>query len=331
MAWLEGDARNISSGWGPEPKLEAPNIGATLSAILTNRRVQQQQTQEALTAAIKAQQDRNSSAAYIQAAQNAGVLPQGDYSGMTAAEASNLAQRIQDQTPDTDSDNLKAAMAKYYNRLADTGGTPRGGPAGQRPFTQGQQFNALKTQDSVLGKQADELAGQQEDYGLPADVQPPTHGYVMRDGKLDYARTPAEQANPTLVSPGDPITDPNAKTFTPDVYKQRQSQSDALKQILAEQDRVRKQILNPQVSNPQNLSQADIDQANQAPGMPGASAPPPTQPNPPYSQSIPTPTAPPGTQPTVLQLRQQAQDAIAKGADPQAVAKKFNDLTGGQL
>jgi hypothetical protein len=131
----------------------------------------------------------------------------------------------------------------------------------------------------------------------------------MRDGKLDYARTPAEQANPTLVSPGDPIADPNAKTFTPDVYKQRQSQSDALKQILAEQARVRKQILAPQ-----GINQPDVDQAAQAQGLqPGASAPPPAD----------------TTDP--IQLRQQAQDAISRGADPQAVAKKFHDITGGQL
>ena len=71
MAWLERDARNVASGWAPEPQLHAPEIGTTLAAILNNRRVQQQQTQEALTAAIKAQQDRNQDAAYAQALEGA--------------------------------------------------------------------------------------------------------------------------------------------------------------------------------------------------------------------------------------------------------------------
>jgi hypothetical protein len=272
MAWLGTDALPINAGWGPAPKLDAPNISYLVSSILNDRREREQQTQKNIADAIKNIQAQRQSGAYGQALQNAGIVPQGvDVSGLSTPQSTELAKLIQDQSPDTESDTLKTAMAAYYNKLATTGGT-RGSP---RPFTQGQQFNALKTQNATLGSQANELEEQNAGYGLPADV-PSGFGYMKNpDGTLRYAKKPDEVAKPDLVSPTDilkggnqpdwsgaidPATgQPTMPTFTPEVYKQRQAQSLARRQILEEQARVQQKILNPQ-----NLNQTDVDQANQA-------------------------------------------------------------------
>jgi hypothetical protein len=50
--------------------------------------------------------------------------------------------------------------------------------------------------------------------------------------------------SPALVSPSDPLTDPNAPTFTPDVYKQRR-QSTLRQKILAQQKGVQEKMLTP--------------------------------------------------------------------------------------
>jgi hypothetical protein len=129
MAFLEQDAKPISAGWGPEPKLEAGNIGTTLAAILTNRRVQQQQTQEALTAAIKAQQDRNQNAAYAQALQNAGLTSGQDISGLSGAQATAFAKAIQDQQQ-TSQDKYYDAMTAWINKDKPLAGGGRSGGRG---------------------------------------------------------------------------------------------------------------------------------------------------------------------------------------------------------
>jgi hypothetical protein len=372
MAFLEQDAKPLTAGWGPPQQLHAPDIGSTLAAILNNRRLQQQQTQEALTAAIKAQQDRNSSAAYIQAAQNAGVLPQGDYSGMSEKAASDLAQRIQDQTPDTDVDALHQAMARYYNAGADLGGrgSYRGGARGGSMVTVTDENG-----DPVLGADGNPVqvpAGSRLGQQIVADqgniTTPPSAsvasaiaakmnlppqsitdtaqhqgmGYVP-GGDPGWAKGQTgpvdQQGNPTNylpVSPGDEPTDIKVSPTGTDPKTQQPYQPVIVQRDTLEQ--LRRALQGRSYRPQRSVSPNDVDQAAQAQGLqPGPSAPPPastatpTATPPPYSQSIPTPTPPQGTQPTVLQLRQQAQDAIANGKDPEAVKQRFHELTGGQL
>lgn len=290
MAWLGLDAPNIAQGWGGPPQLHAPDISGLVHSILQNRLAQQEFQQKTIADAIKQGQDERSRQAFLQAAQNAGVLPQGDYSGMDTKSAAALAQLIQAQTPDTAADALKKAQAAYY---LGQGRQPRGGINQEREarIRANEQFKQQQAQAKILGTQAEDIASQQEDYGLKPDVGPATHGYVMRDGKLDYARTPEEQASPTLVGPGDAISDPNAPTFTPDVYNQRQTQSELRQKILAQKAGVEKQMLTPAAASTGGGSATT-----------GIDA-----------------------------LRSQAQAAIAQGAPEDAVKQRFRETTGQEL
>ena len=81
--------------------------------------MQQQQTQDALTAAIKAQQSRSQDAAFAQALQGAGVVPSGvNVSGMSGPALAKLAELYQGTIPDTDEDKAKQALANYHNAAA---------------------------------------------------------------------------------------------------------------------------------------------------------------------------------------------------------------------
>jgi hypothetical protein len=285
--------------------------------------VQQQQTQEALTAAIKAQQDRNSSAAYIQAAQNAGVLPQGDYSGMSEKAASDLAQRIQDQTPDTDVDALHQAMARYYNAGADLGGrgSYRGGARGGSMVTVTDENG-----DPVLGADGNPVqvpAGSRLGQQIVADqgniTTPPSasvasaiaakmnlppqsitdtaqhQGMGLVPGSGVDAQGKPYETKYMPVSPGDEPTDIKVSPTGTDPKTQQPYQPVIVQRDTLEQ--LRRALQGRSYRPQRSVSPNDVDQAAQAQGLqPGASAPPPasTATPPPYSQSIPTPTPSPG-------------------------------------
>ncbi len=267
MAWLGTDALPIVAGWGGPPQLHAPEIGGLVGSILRNKLGQQELQQKNIADAIKEYQSQKSDAAYIQAAQNAGVLPQGDYSGMSAKEASDLAQRIQA--------SHQTSQEKYVDELTKilkkTGSLPgrAGGAASTKVWsdelggmvTPKQAFDARKTQVDVLGKQAGEIASEQESYGLPADV-PGGFGYMKNpDGTFRYATTPEERAKPDLVSPTDILKagkqpkwtgeidedtgQPTMPTFTSEAYKERQTQSALRQKILEQQKGIQKKMLTP--------------------------------------------------------------------------------------
>jgi hypothetical protein len=74
--------------------------------------------------------------------------------------------------------------------------------------TPDQAFQVRSKQAGLLGKQAEDISREQEDYGLKPDVKPAAHGYVMKDGK--HAFENAREQVSYVASPGDPLTDSNA-------------------------------------------------------------------------------------------------------------------------
>jgi hypothetical protein len=128
MAWLGTDALPIGAGWAPEPQLHAPDIGSLVRAVLENRQFQQTNTEKNIADTIKQLQAQQQSGAYGQALQNAGIVPQGvDVSGMSSVDLARLSSAIQDQTPDTDEDAAKQAIANYHNAAANSLWTYPGG------------------------------------------------------------------------------------------------------------------------------------------------------------------------------------------------------------
>jgi hypothetical protein len=212
MAFLEQDAKPIVAGWGPEPQLHAPEIGPTLAAILTNRRVQQQQTQEALTAAIKAQQDRNQDAAFAQAMQNTGLTEGQDVSGLSSAQMARMAQLLADRTPDTDRDALLRAQAAHLgaatnkeNTIADYikqyGHTP-GARSGVIPSDTPQTYV--------------------DDYGREWRQGTGGHWFLIPKNQnkqaMDAQANAAPELDPQTITPDEPVTPPSANpdvTITP--------------------------------------------------------------------------------------------------------------------
>jgi hypothetical protein len=377
MAFLEADAKPLTAGWGPPQQLHEDSIGSTLAAILNNRRLQQQQTQDALTAAIKAQQDRNQASAYGSALQSAGVVPYGvDVSGMNQAQLSALSSAIRDQTPDTDEDALHQAQAAQANAVAKAigAGTYRGSGRGGSsanlvPLPDGQGGtvkdsngdDVLVSPNSVLYRQAtvaqnaslrtpmsptqakaylsatgitgvDALNSAQhkgfqqqpdgtmapltpdqsyDDDATHVEITPSAGGPAVTVPKavlenIKKALMPGSYTDDTLPNQSPPVdVAPGGGTFPPNFSGFAPGAS----------------ATPPPASA--GVRQKDVDQANQAPGItptpiPGASATPP-----------PASTASGAN--NVLQLRKQAQDAIASGKDPDLVKQRFHDLTGGQL
>jgi hypothetical protein len=329
-------------------------------AILQNRQFQQAQTQESIANTIKQLQGQRSDAAYIQAAQNAGVLPQGDYSGMTAAQASNLAQRIQDMTPDTDVDNLHKAMAAYYNAGAQAGGRGSyrgsGRPGSMVTVTDDNGDPVLGADGNPVQVPAGSRLGQQiiaAQGNITADPStsvaaniaakmnlPPqsitdtaTHqGMGLVPGSGVNARGEPYETKYMPVSPGDEPTDIKVSPSGIDPKTQLPYQPVIVQKDTLE--RLRKALQGSSYRPPSaGVRQSDVDQAAGAQGL--------TPPDLPPVVVTPNPTPPPsGTPPpggaasgsgNVLVLRQQAQDAIANGKDPQAVRQKFRELTGGEL
>jgi hypothetical protein len=202
MAFLEQDAKNIASGWGPEPKLEAPGIGPTLAAILLNRRQQQQQTQEALTAAIKAQQSRNQDAAFAQALQNTGLTEGQDVSGLSGEQLSRMAQLLADRTPDTDLDAMHKAAAARDQAAADaikngTYGTGRGGGVPRYDYNgvllPGSEYLKRKDQDRAA-QTVGELSAQEADAQARATQYEKKYGVDTDAGGLKAPGWGADQA-----------------------------------------------------------------------------------------------------------------------------------------
>ena len=149
----------------------------------------------------------------MRAAQQAGILPQGDFGGLDARSGAALASAIAAQTQNTELDALHKAQTALINR---TPGGSRGiNPQREARIAADEEFKRQQAQSKILGTQAEDIASEQEDYGLKPDVKPATHGYVMRDGKMDYARTPEEQASPQLVSPSDPLDRSKCPDFHP--------------------------------------------------------------------------------------------------------------------
>jgi hypothetical protein len=148
MAWLGTDALPIVAGWGGPPQLHAAPIGDLVSSILKNRQYQQEYTHRNIADAIKQFQAQRESRAYIEAAQKAGLLPEGDYSGLGLKGGESLADLINKQAAEKSlaayrealggeagaHGNLYQTQADYINKYGTTPGRG-GGDVPEEPET----------------------------------------------------------------------------------------------------------------------------------------------------------------------------------------------------
>lgn len=129
--WLGVDADPISKGWGPAPQLQAPNISGLVSAILENRLTRDKMTQGNIADTIKQLQEQRQSQAYLEAAQQAGLLEGVDTEKLGALGirgASDLAEQIRKKQ---DADSLEAYRGdKLAARISSSGGGRGGGGGG---------------------------------------------------------------------------------------------------------------------------------------------------------------------------------------------------------
>lgn len=306
MAFLESDAKNISSGWPAPQSLSAPNIGDTLGAILRNRIAQQQQTQEAISAAIKSQQSRSQDAAFAQALQNAGLTQGQDISGLSGAQATRLAQLIQEQTPDTDVDALHQAMTRYYNAGADAGG--RGGRSSGVPrydyngvLLPGSEYLKRKDQDRAA-QTVGQLSAQEADAQARATQYEKKYGVDTDAGGLKAPGWGADQA-----------TKDQFARDQADYFKAYQDMTKA-KTTRQNYEKWYRGTLQPGGTTPGGMPDDEEDGSMSPPAPPqsGASPPPSVSPNDvrqtqqapgvtpspiPYDQTIPTSTPRPNRPP----------------------------------
>lgn len=113
---------NIATGWGRPPDFSAPNIGGMVGDILKTRLLREEQQQKQIADAIKNIQSQREEAAYVDAAQRAGLLPEGD-TGYGGKYGSELARQIQAKRV---ADSLIARRAQ----LEAATGRGRGGGGG---------------------------------------------------------------------------------------------------------------------------------------------------------------------------------------------------------
>jgi hypothetical protein len=305
---------NIGTGWGRPPDFSAPSIGSLVAGVLENRYRQQKLQQDSIAEAIKEYQSQRSDKAYIQAAQNAGVLPQGDYSGMSAKAASDLAQRIQDMTPDTEMDNLHKAMAAYYNAGADAGG--RGGSRGtprvwrQLPngewtqFTPGEAYKI--DQQKMATQNYGKLSEQESSEQAAADAIAKKWGGIDTSGSgVDFVNKPGG-----FLTPADPQKQAEYQRDYAE-FQRHSLEADKTKKLKLNYEKWYRGQLQPGgdqpdgqtneeddgstpppqagATPPPSVSQNDVNQVTQAPGI---------TPSPiPYAQTIPAGTPRPGAPP----------------------------------
>ena len=118
---------NIQTGWPGPQKFDAPSIGSLVSGILENRYRNQKLQQDTIANAIKEFQQQRESSAYIEAAQKAGLLPEGDYGGLGLKGGSDIARLIAHQN---EASAREAYMKPYYEALTERAGRPSGGGRG---------------------------------------------------------------------------------------------------------------------------------------------------------------------------------------------------------
>lgn len=126
---LQGSG-NIAEGWGGPPQLSAPNIGNLVGEILRNKLLRDKMMQENIADTIKNIQQQRESAAYTEALQKAGLLPEGDYGGLGIKGGESLADMIQRQKAEQALETHRSAMEARIGRGRGGGGGGGGGGEG---------------------------------------------------------------------------------------------------------------------------------------------------------------------------------------------------------
>ena len=123
--WLQ-NTENIGTGWKAPGDFQAPNIGTLVGEILRNKLLRDKMTQENIADTIKNVQAQRQSQAYLEAAQQAGILPEGDLGPLGVKGASLLAQEILRKK---EADARAAHLAALTAHVG--GGRGRGGGGGR--------------------------------------------------------------------------------------------------------------------------------------------------------------------------------------------------------
>jgi hypothetical protein len=285
------NSQNISTGWGRPPDFSAPSIGSLVSGILENRYRNQKLQQESIADAIKQYQSQRESSAYIEAAQKAGLLPEGDYGGLGLKGGSDIARLIAHQN---EAAAREAYMKPYYQALTERAGRPDAGRGGGTPrydyhgvLLTGAEYQRKLDQDAVahdIGK----LSAQE------AEAQGKIAGYQAKYGiDPENSASGGLKGNPTPADVADYLhwnqeaarirkQKENYKWFRGTVQPPGGAQTD-------EEDDGSITLPQGGATPPPSISQKDVNQVQQAPGI---------TPSPiPYDQSIPTGTPRPNAPP----------------------------------
>ncbi len=296
MAWLS-PPENITTGWSPGIKYDAPSIGGLVGDILQQRRFEQKNLQDQMSNLAKTIQQQRQDAAFGEQASNAGLLPGVDTSGMSAAQVSNLAKLIQEQGSEATLNAQRQAMAKWIGEGKPLDPTGRAGGA------------------ASTGKEW---------------VQDANGNWHLVTGNLGYKAGQGDQGNP-YADRYSMVTTPDVVTYwSPDYSKKLSTQEaetsgnavavlpDKTSMPYADYKKMAGQIVNKYYSNKAvtpspGVRQSDTDQAQQRldeeANLPaGPSAPPPAD----YNQSIPTPSP---TPPLTTAQPSGAQTGIAQSWD----------------
>jgi hypothetical protein len=134
---------SIQGKWGPPPKLDAAPIGAVLAALLHDKQVQQEQTRRAISDTIKNIQQQRASGAYLDAARQAGVLPEGALEGVDSPYAGVMGGKLADQIREqADSTSRRSYEDAIRQRILDkTAAGDPGSLGGHEPGDSWQDAN----------------------------------------------------------------------------------------------------------------------------------------------------------------------------------------------
>jgi hypothetical protein len=257
MANFLSNDDSIQGKWGPPPKLDAAPIGAVLAALLHDKQVQQEQTRRAISDTIKNIQQQRASGAYLDAARQAGVLPEGALEGVDSPYAGVMGGKLADQIREqADSTSRRSYEDAIRQRILDkTAAGDPGSLGGHEPGDSWQDANGRWWYQTKTGPHMLAMSGQ--DTNLRPVSEKDTY-QIERDKQkavddLQLWRKIEEQQNTAL---GAQTKDPKYQN----VPFSRQSEEDQLRRDIED---IRRRRTQPQTSGDQSSGQGQTTMPEQ--------------------------------------------------------------------
>ena len=232
MAWLQVNPEGGLAGWGAPPQLHGGDVSSLANAIALLRQHQTENVTKSISDAIREEAARRAGNAFIQQAQNADLVPAGDYGqGLVGAQgAENIAKLIQTDRLRDLQEKLYGAHAAEYNALAAKYNAYAGG-GGLTPYQQlmeNRRNAAASAYDQATKDTTDayatlrDIAGRHPNWMKTGPVAPGGSGFFgtgktpdaewnqylkdkknWEDAKNKIIQGKLRMSHPNLVNPGD--------------------------------------------------------------------------------------------------------------------------------